>query len=254
MIWWTALFFFQQPQALDMTTAMANPYTSEGDVAQGKKLYGGRCAGCHGPAGDGGKGANLAVAVLPRGAADRDLYRVIRFGLAETEMPSSLMPEREIWQVTAFVRTLGRLQGGTVPGDSKRGAALVSGKGECLRCHAIGITGGGMGPALNDVGSRRSPVYLLGKLTDPAGDVPEQFRLVELKTRGGTQVSGVRLSEDTWSIQVKDFRDRIHSFWKEDLAELKVERRTPMPSYRDRFNADEMRDVVAYLAGSRGSR
>ena len=251
MIWWVALFFLQH-QALDMTTATANPYTTAADVEQGKKLYGGRCAGCHGPAGDGGKGANLAVALLPRGATDRDLYSVIRYGLVETEMPSSLMPEREIWQVAAFVRTLGRLQSEASSGDAKRGAALVSGKGGCLRCHAIGVLGGRMGPALSDVGARRSPGYLRAKLMDPAGDVPESFRLVELKTRSGTAVTGVRLSEDTWSIQVMDFGDRLHSFWKEDLAELKANRRTPMPSYRDRLKADELQDVVAYLVGLRG--
>ena len=254
MIWWAVLLFLQQPQAMDMTTATVNPHTSGADVEQGKKLYGGRCAGCHGPAGDGGKGANLAVAVLPRGAGDRELYRVIRYGLPETEMPGSLMPEREIWQVAAFVRTLGRLQGEAASGDPKRGESLVIGKGGCLRCHAIGIAGGRMGPALRDVGARRSPGYLRGKLMDPGGDVPELFRLVELKTQSGMQVSGVRLTEDTWSIQVRDFGDRIHSFWKQDLAELKVERRTPMPSYRDRLNADEVKDVVAYLVGLRGSQ
>ncbi|MEP6540475.1 MAG: c-type cytochrome, partial [Bryobacteraceae bacterium] len=246
MIWWAALFFLQH-QALDMTTATANPYTSPGDVEQGKRLYGGRCAGCHGPAGDGGKGANLAVAVLPRGASDRDLYSVIRYGLAETEMPSSLMPEREIWQVAAFVRTLGKLQSETISGDAKRGEALVTGKGRCLRCHAIGVTGGRMGPALSDVGARRSPGYLRGKLVNPSAEVPELFRLVELKTRKGAAVTGVRLSEDTWSVQVLDFGDRIHSFWKEDLAELKLERRTPMPASAGRLTADEVNDIVAYL-------
>src|SRR3954470_13520380 len=111
MVWLAALFFLQHSQALDMTTLTANPYTSPADIQQGKKLYGGRCAGCHGPAGDGGKGANLAVAILPRGATDRDLYRVVRYGIPETEMPSFLMPEREVWQIATFVRTLGRVQG-----------------------------------------------------------------------------------------------------------------------------------------------
>ena len=88
----------------------------------------------------------------------------------------------------------------------------------------------------------------------PAADVPELFRVVELKTRSGTQVTGIRLNEDTWSIQVMDFGDRVHSFWKQDLAELRLERRTPMPSYKDRLNAEEVKDVVAYLVGLRGGQ
>jgi cytochrome c oxidase cbb3-type subunit III len=252
MMWYFALLFLQQP--LDMTAASSNPYTTQADIEQGKKLYGGRCAGCHGPSGDGGKGANLAVAMLPRGGTDRELYKVIRYGLPETEMPGSLMPEREIWQVAAFVRTLGRLQNETSTGDPKRGETLMSGKGGCLACHSVGLAGGRMGPALNDVGARRSPGYLRLKLMDPAGNVPELFRVVELQKRNGERISGVRLSEDTWSIQVLDFGDAVHSFWKDDLAALKVERRTPMPAYRDKLNAAELNDLVAYLVGLRGVR
>ena len=64
------LLFFQQPLVLDLPNIDKNPYTSSADLEQGKKLYGGRCAGCHGPAGDGGKGANLGVPVLPRASDD----------------------------------------------------------------------------------------------------------------------------------------------------------------------------------------
>src|SRR5690242_12643761 len=121
MIWVYALLFFQQPLPLDLPTVEKNPYTTEADVDQGKKLYAGRCAGCHGPAGNGGKGANLAVPVLPRGTTDLSLYKVIRYGIPETEMPSFNMAPREIWQLSAFVRTLGRIAAETVEGDPARG-------------------------------------------------------------------------------------------------------------------------------------
>jgi mono/diheme cytochrome c family protein len=81
MIWWAAaLLLFQQ-----------NPHTTAADVELGKKLYGGRCAGCHGPTGDGGKGTNLAMPQLPRAQTDEALYRVIREGLRDTEMPAHNM-------------------------------------------------------------------------------------------------------------------------------------------------------------------
>ena len=56
MLWWTPLLFFQVVQ-MDLPNVDRNPHTSEADVAMGKKLYAGRCAGCHGPNGDGGKGS-----------------------------------------------------------------------------------------------------------------------------------------------------------------------------------------------------
>src|SRR5215471_2550706 len=49
----------------------------------------GCCAGCHGPLGNGGKGANLAAPSLPRAQTDIGLYKVIRYGLPETEMPGA---------------------------------------------------------------------------------------------------------------------------------------------------------------------
>src|SRR5438105_5324633 len=86
-----------------------NPYQSEADVAHGKQLFLGHCAPCQGPAGDGGKGANLARPVLPRGADDQSLFRVLRRGIPGTEMPGAWeMIDHEVWQVAAFVRTLGR--------------------------------------------------------------------------------------------------------------------------------------------------
>lgn len=250
MIWFAALLLMQLP-ILDVP-ATSNPYTSEADIAQGRKIYAGRCAGCHGPTGDGGKGANLAVSVLPRAAEDRSLYLTIRYGIPDTEMPSSLMSTREIWQVAAFVRGLGRLGQEAVSGNPQNGQLIVKGKGGCLQCHSIGLEGGRMGPSLSDVGVRRSPGHVRAKLIEPSSDIPEQFRTVDLKTRNGQNVSGIRLNEDSWSIQVRGNDDQLHSFWKNDLKELKIDRQTPMPSYKDRLTTQEINDIVAYLAGLRG--
>jgi len=247
---WLALLLLQQPPLLDLPPA--NPYTSPADLEQGRKLYLGRCAGCHGPAGDGGKGSNLAVPVLPRASEDRALYTVIRFGIPDTEMPRSLMAPREIWQVAAYVRSLGRIRTDAVPGDPARGAELVRGKGGCLACHAIGLEGGVLGPSLSAVGLRRSPAYLASRLLDPSVDIPEAFRMAELTTVSGRAVSGVRLNEDTYSIQVRDLTGALQSFWKSDLVSFKTERKTPMPSYRARFTDSELQDAVAFLVSLRG--
>ena len=76
-----------------------------------------------GPKATGVKGANLATPTLPRGGTDLALYRVIRYGLPDTEMPSHNMTQREIWQMSAFVRTLGQAGEGTIRGDARKGEA-----------------------------------------------------------------------------------------------------------------------------------
>ena len=241
-------------QTLALPAVDNNPYTTPADVAQGRKLYLGRCAGCHGPGGDGGKGANLATPTLARATGDSSLYRIIRSGIPDSEMPRHLMTEREVWQVAAFVRTLGQVERPALAGNVQSGRQLVAGKGGCLQCHAIAGEGGHSGPALTTVGMRRSATWLRAKLLDASTEIAPEFRTVRLTTRTGQTVLGVRVNEDTWSIQVRDMGGRVQSFWKTDVSGLKLDRATIMPSYRDRFSAAELDDVVAYLAGLRGAQ
>jgi cytochrome c oxidase cbb3-type subunit III len=251
---WVMLLVFQQPQALDLPAVNRNPYTAGSDLEQGKKLYGGRCAGCHGPRGNGGKGANLAAPSLPRAETDIVLYRVIRYGIPETEMPGANMTQREIWQIAAYVRTLGAVSTGSVEGDPARGRGIFSGKGGCLQCHAVGTDGGTIGPSLTDIGRRRSPGFLRSKLLESAANVPDDFRTVQATTRDGRKLSGIRTNEDTWSIQFRDPAGTLHSFWKQELADIQVTRKTPMPSYGAVLEGQELSDLVAYLSGLRGVR
>lgn len=245
---------FQAPAPLDLPSADRNPHTTPADVAQGQKLYMGRCAGCHGPTGDGGKGANLAVPTLPQAATDRALYRIVRYGIPDTEMPATLMAPREVWQIAAFVRTLSASRE-KITGNPARGAELAaSSQGGCLQCHAIGLAGGRIGPALTAIGSRRGPGYLRAKLLDPTAGIAENFRLATIRTRDGKTITGVRLNEDPYSIQLRDFSDGIHSYFKDQLAAVNVERRTTMPSYKGRLSAAEIEDLVAYLLSLRGTQ
>jgi putative heme-binding domain-containing protein len=248
------LLFLQLPPVLDLPNVSSNPHTTAADVSQGQKLYMGRCAGCHGPDGDGGKGANLAVPELPRASTDPALYRVIRYGISDTEMPQSLMAPREVWQVAAYVRSLGAVRREPVSGDAARGAQVVRGRGGCVGCHTIGLEGGRMGPALTDIGTRRSPGHLRNKILDAQSDLPDHFRMVSFATKDGKPVSGVRLNEDTYSIQLRDNAARLQSFWKRDVSNLKVEKKSPMPSYKGKLTDAEVNDAVAYLVTLRGAQ
>jgi putative heme-binding domain-containing protein len=248
------LLLLAQTQAQDLPATDRNPYTSAADLEQGKKLFGGRCAGCHGPRGNGGKGANLAVPSLPRAQTEIALYRTIRYGLPETEMPGANMTAREIWQIAAYVRTLGAELSEHPDGDAARGREIFSGKGRCLQCHAVGAEGGAIGPSLSEIGRRRSPGFLRAKLLDSAANVPDDFRVVEIVMRDGANLSGIRLSEDTWSIQFRDLSGALHSSWKEDLKGLQVLRKTPMPSYAAVLQTQELGDLVAYLSALRGGQ
>jgi putative heme-binding domain-containing protein len=250
MLWLALLFQLQLP--LDIPDR--NPHTSPADLAEGKRLYMGRCAGCHGPTGDGGKGTNLAVANLPRAASDRALYRIIRYGIPDTEMPGSLMDAQELWQTAAFVKSLGTIAATPITGNPAIGRQLFTTKGGCLNCHALGIEGGRTGPPLTGIGARRSASHLKTKIEDPASDVPHNFRFISLTTKSGKSLRGIRLNEDTFSLQLRDLAGNPQSVWKDDIARISSEKKTTMPAYKGKLSDDELNDLVAFLAAEKGAQ
>jgi putative heme-binding domain-containing protein len=231
-----------------------NPFAAPSDVERGARLFGANCAPCHGPKGNGGRGANLARARLPRATDDAALFQIIRDGIPNTEMQGSWsMDDHEMWQVAAFVRTLGRVAPEKIPGDAAAGAAVFRAKG-CFGCHSIGAEGGRIGPPLTEIGERRGAAYLRALLLDPKSYLPEDFTMAEITTATGQRVTGIVLNEDTFSIQVHDLTDHLQSFWKQDLTVLeKHTDRTPMPSVRGQLTDRGMADLVAYLASLRGT-
>lgn len=210
------------------------------------------CAFCHGQ-GDDGFAANLKSPRLPQAPTDAAMFNIIRNGIPGSDMPQALgLTDAEIWQLVAYVRAMGRSAPARVPGDVPRGEALYRGKGACAACHMIGGQGGRQGPDLTDIGAKRSPANLRASLTDPEASIAGGFLLVNLATRDGRKISGVRLNENTFSIQVRDLSDKIHSLRKTDLADLKKELgKSTMPSLKS-WSAAELDDLVAYLFSLRG--
>ncbi len=246
----------------------AAPFPTEEDLEEGKRLFLSNCAPCHGPNGDGGKGSDLTRPHLSRASDDQAFFSIIRRGIPGTEMPNTRhLLDRDIWQVIAYVRTLER-SSPPVHGDPVRGAELYRSKGKCGQCHMIAGEGGRLGPELTDIGERRSPGYLRTAITDPERAIPENFFLyrfvtllpdnflqVRVVTKNGRRITGIRLNEDPFSIQIRDFSDRIYSFWKSELTELHKDwGKSPMPSYRGVFTPAEMDDLIAYLGSLRGGR
>jgi len=228
---------------------------------KGAVLFGTHCAPCHGTKGDGGRGSNLAVPKLPRAADDTALANIITLGIPGTQMPGTRMTSAENRDLVQYVRALGTIVPTPVDGDPARGESLFNGKGGCRGCHRLG-------PDLSDIGVRRSVSHLRTSLLDPEADVPENFAvyrrlifmpdnflMVRVVTAEGRSLTGVRLNEDTFTIQLRDFDGRVHSFDKNELKDLrKLWGRSPMPSYRGVFSEAELTDVVAYLASLRGER
>lgn len=223
-----------------------------GDPVWGKKLFESQCALCHGQDGSGGRGPNLHRPKLNHAADDAALRKLISEGI-EPDMPAFWqLSEREVACVAAYIKTLGSAPLEPVPGDAARGERVYKAKG-CSACHMIAGEGSGYGPELTEIGAKRSAPYLRESIVAPEASVPEGFLLVELVTSNGATIRGIRLNEDTFTIQIRDSTNEFHSFRKSELAELrKLRGASPMPSYERSLTPDELTDLVAYLAHLRG--
>ncbi|PYO98733.1 MAG: hypothetical protein DMD61_09135 [Gemmatimonadetes bacterium] len=84
-----------------------NAKTTPADIQTGAQLFRSQCASCHAPDGSGGAGGPaLRGRTLKHGESDWAVYRVVRFGVPNTAMRAHPLPETELWQVVAFLRSL----------------------------------------------------------------------------------------------------------------------------------------------------
>ena len=229
-----------------------NPHTSPADVEAGARLYRAFCAICHEFDGRGQPGLGPEIRTASPGrSTDEQLYATIKNGFPP-EMPQISFSEKERWQVVAFAQTL--RQASKTAGDPAAGAALFRGKGECLGCHKVQGKGGPFGPDLSEIGALRPVEELRIAILAPNEDVSSAYWRVRAVTKDGEKVTGRRLNEDTYSVQLLDSNERLRSLMKSDLQNFEIDSNSMMPSYEGKLNEHEIDDLVAYLATLRSER
>jgi putative heme-binding domain-containing protein len=235
------------------------------------EIYRVHCAGCHGPTGEGSRGPRLSVSALQRANDIDSLMVLLRRGIPGTEMaaiPSQTVPDKPLRALAEYVLAFRTTEGNKSSGRVSRGAELFRTKGKCLDCHRVNGEGRATAPDLTDVARVRDLQWLRRAVVEPQADVwetfggyrwtisiPDNYLYIDLTTKNGERISGSRLNEDPFSIQLRDGEGRIRSFLKKEVAEIRKHwGKSPMPSYREAFSADELDDLVAYLASLRGLR
>lgn len=224
------------------------------DATAGKRLFERHCALCHGIDGKGGRGPSLHRALLVHAPDDAALKSLIGDGIPPKMPGAWFLSDEDVANLAAYVRSLSKIPSDPLPGDPVRGEGVYA-KSGCAGCHIIAGSGFGYGPELTNIGERRSPPYIQQAVVKPAASLPEDFLLVRAIAASGQTVEGVRVNEDTFSIQIKDAKGQFHSLRKQDLKELrKLRGESPMPSYDGILKSSELDDLVAYLASQRGKQ
>ncbi len=222
------------------------------DLTIGRRIFDSQCALCHSPDGSGGRGPSLRRPKLRKAPDDDALRKAIADGLPP-EMPGAWqLSIREVASVAGYVRSLGKLAIEEIPGDAALGRALFSRRG-CGGCHIVNGMGGGTGPELSAIGTRRNVRHLREALTSPAAYVPDGFLVVEIVDAGGRTIRGVKANEDLFTMQIVTAAGKFRSFAKNSLRKVtRLTGQSPMPAF-DKLPPADLDNLVAYLASLRGN-
>jgi len=251
-------------QAAAPAAEQRNPLAGDASaIRSGAVLFRQECVFCHGVGARGGmRGPDLTTGSWTHGGSDADLRQTITDGVAGTAMPPNKLKTEEIWQIVSYLRTV---QQATAPavGDQARGEMLFFGAARCSTCHIVNGRGGRLGPELSTVGSARSRAYLVESIRQPGKQLTQirafggdalKYDTVTAITADGRTIVGVPMNEDTFTVQLMDQSERIHSFDKKALKSLRHENRSLMPAYdAARLPDADLDNLVAYLQSLRST-
>jgi alcohol dehydrogenase (cytochrome c) len=170
----------------------------------------------------------------------------------------------QVWQLVSYIRSLNvapaAATSNSAAGSLLAGEQLFFGKANCAACHEINARGAAIGPDLSNAG-RITADLLRQKILDPATSTNPNARgrrrnpgaIVVVKTKDGRELRGLRRSEDTFSLVMTDTSGKLHLLEKKDLAEVRVEAGSLMPSdYGKQLSDADIQNLVAYLQSCNG--
>jgi mono/diheme cytochrome c family protein len=244
------------------------------EMAEGGRQFQSNCTGCHGSAGDQVQGVALMSGKFRRATTDEEVAAIIRKGVPGTAMQPFNFTEQQAAMIVAYLKSFATKSttnsAANAPnlGNAARGKEVFEGKGNCLSCHRVGENGSRVGPDLSSIGLPRlsgarfvgfgapppSPptaaaiaAQLERDLLDPDSDIAPANRIFRAVLKDGSVVTGRVLNLDQFTVQLFDSKERLLTLQRTDLREFGT-MKSPMPSYRDKLTAQELSDLVAYLA------
>lgn len=220
-------------------------------VDAGQRRFLQLCSGCHARNGEGGQGEgqgpNLVTSWEVRRAQDRELFGFIKNGVKGTTMPPFALPDDQIWEIAAFVRSLNAPASAVpVQGNAAAGEAILFGKQGCSECHAILGRGGYLGPDLSDIGAGRRLGEIREAILNPKAEASPGYRPVLIEVAKGQRLRGVARHESNWSMQVLDEKGNLHLLRGAAMQTAQFQNRSWMPAAH--LSEEEMQNLLAYLS------
>jgi cytochrome c oxidase cbb3-type subunit 3 len=228
----------------------AASYSAE-DIEAGSRHFVESCSVCHGVDGRGSaRGPNLARGMIVSQGSDEEVGGAIRLGVPNSAMPAFALPDGEIKQLVAFIRSLGlRAAQLVVAGDRDLGKQLFFGKGRCSGCHMIRGQGGLLGPDLSNVGDDRTLAEIKRSILSPELSEGAKYKAVTVVTLKGERIAGTLRNRDNFSLQMMDAQGNLHFFLSEELREVVLQEKSVMPeNYGKLLSEAELQNLLAFLS------
>jgi PQQ-dependent dehydrogenase (methanol/ethanol family) len=208
-------------------------------IESGKKLYEGRCVGCHGSDGSGGgHGPGFLDLRRPRATSKQATRDLILKGIPDAGMPAFPMPEADAEAIAAYVAFLkAPAADNPVAGDTAAGERVFSTK--CAGCHMVNGRGGILGPDLSNLARTRKLAQIERMLTDP-----KTPRGVSARTKDGRTIRGIAKYETPFDVGIQATDGKFRSL---PMAGLTLTRE---PALMPKLAAttEEKTNLLAYLS------
>jgi len=237
-----------------------NPFAANPAVAAaaGKRVFDSACTPCHGSGGVGTERApSLDSGRFKHGSEDFEIFQTIQKGVPGTQMPSfASFSADQVWQLVTYVRSLGQsgTQSADIPAnaDPKRGQQLFFGSAQCTSCHEINGRGSLLAPDLSEVGNQTPDRIKAGMEHQP--NFRRMFmgpnqRYVDVTLQDGKQLQGLVKNEDSLSLVLQTEAGDYKLLDRRRIRTLANSSRPLGPAdLAQRFSADQLADLLAYLA------
>jgi cytochrome c oxidase cbb3-type subunit III len=264
----TALAILVMAAAAVCSADDRNPFANDPKAAKaGEYEFRINCALCHGlGAHGGGRGPDLTRAQKKHTHNDAEMFQVISNGIPGTEMPANGtngqgvgMTDEEIWQIITYIRSVEMKAPAKPVGNAEHGKQLFYGEANCSLCHTVAGKGGRVGPELTAVGGSRTREAIIDSvrnpsrrlawgLTEATKEFPQEYETITVVTGDGTEIKGVALNEDNFTVQMMDSSEQVFLLEKDKLRSFKKSRESMMPVYSPNLLSDkDLDDIVAYL-------
>jgi putative membrane-bound dehydrogenase-like protein len=132
-------------------------------------------------------------------------------------------------------------------GDVSRGKEVYT--KNCAVCHTLEGQGGKVGPDLTGIGARPR-ADLLVEIIDPNRSVEGTYRQWLVQTRSGDVIAGRLLSENAVAIEVIDSTGKTHELQRKDMRRVQASDLSVMPEGFEQLSAQDLTDLIEFLATS----